>query len=160
MRNRLFTAMLIVFIIPTLAFAMPQKITSEELTVVVFPNKKELHKALDNSLKDNGVAVGAITGKNGLLELYFWENRTKQDNVPTVSVELNISGVAENVSLQALYYVDRANMFEFAIHQNHLNATSLVIQARMNDPKQGDYAWQGTFKLKKSANNALSQPTG
>ena len=120
---------------------------------IVYPNEDALRKGLENALKTNNVAVGALSGKKGLLALHFWESRTKRGKASTTpAVYLNITGVVEQVRLQALPYVDRANMFELTVHPDNLDKTSFVIQTRMNDPGQGDYAWHGTFQLKKSAN--------
>ena len=147
-----------VLILPALALAMPQKVTTEQLNVVVYSSEYEMRKSMEESLEANNVAVGAIEGKNGLLEVYFWENRTKKNKVAGApAVYLNITGLIEKATLQPLHYVDRANMFELAIHPDFLEQTSFVIQKRMNDPEQGDYAWMGVFNLKKSANHSAQE---
>jgi hypothetical protein len=135
-------------LIPALAFAMPQKVTTEQLTVTVYPDESSMREALEQTLKDSGVAVAAVAGKEGMLKLRFWEKKTKREGVPAPSVTLSITGVAEDVPLQPLSYVDRANMFEFTIHRDRLDTASFAIQTRMNDPEQGDYAWRGVFQLK------------
>ena len=135
-------------LLPALALAMPQKITTEQLSVTVHPDETVMRKALEQALKDTGVAVAAVAGKDGMLKLRFWEKKTQLEGVPAPSVTLSIAGIVEDVPLQALRYVDRANMFEFAVHKDRLDAACLVIQTRMNHPEQGEYAWRGVFQLR------------
>jgi hypothetical protein len=152
--NRKLTALLCLSLsVSTLALAMPQKVTTERLIVTVYPDESGMREALEQALKDNGVAVAAVAGKDGMLKLHFWEKRTKHEGVPVPSVTLSIPGVAEDVPLQPLSYVDRANMFEFTIHQDRLGTAYFVIQTRMNHPEQGDYAWRGVFQLKEVPTN-------
>ena len=135
--------------VATNTFALPSKTTTEKLTVTVYPNEISMYENLEQGLRDKGVAVAAVAGKEGMLKLYFWERVTKREGVPAPIVTLSIPGVAEDIPLQPLSYVVRANMFELTIHKDRLDTAYIAIQTRMNDPEQGGYAWRGVFQLRK-----------
>jgi len=64
MNRRLTVLLCLSLSVSTLVLAMPQKATTEQIIVTVYPDESAMLEALGHVLKNNGIAVAAIAGNH------------------------------------------------------------------------------------------------